>query len=208
MCSSVSPSVRCACGFLCISSCVVCMCVPLCHLVCGVHVYSSVSPCVLCVPLCHVCGVHEFMFTFTFSDTETSSTHLLFPTDDEIIHADSSRRKSTNVLIGSLTDLSSSLFSIQKVAHDLEYLLRYEKGRAEAFGALCSIFSSQHCGEPFLPIYLAKFYRALILGLHYSPEVRRKFCWHLACSYNLFLGCHVICYVQSHDLLGMVTCYL
>ncbi len=49
----------------------------------------------------------------------------------------------------------------------------FEAGRAEAFGALCSIFSSQPCGEPFLPTYLARFYHAMAVGLHYDPEVSR-----------------------------------
>ena len=73
-----------------------------------------------------------------------------------------------DTLFSSLTDLSAP-----KTMREPEDLLRYEKGRAEAFGALCSIFSSQDCGDPFQPIYLAKFYHALILGLHYTPEVRR-----------------------------------
>lgn len=49
----------------------------------------------------------------------------------------------------------------------------YEEGRAEAIGALCSIFSSQPCGEPFLPIYLARFYRALAVGMQYDEKVRQ-----------------------------------
>lgn len=47
----------------------------------------------------------------------------------------------------------------------LEDLAQFEAGRAEAFGALCAVFSSQPCGEPFLPVYLGWFYHCLCLGL-------------------------------------------
>ena len=57
------------------------------------------------------------------------------------------------------------------MSHDPKTIKEYEAGRAEAFGALCSIFSSQQCGETFLPIYLARFYHALAVGLKYSEEV-------------------------------------
>ena len=59
------------------------------------------------------------------------------------------------------------------MSHDPKTIMEYEAGRAEAFGALCSIFSSQQCGEPFLPIYLARFYHALAVGLKYKEGVRR-----------------------------------
>lgn len=79
--------------------------------------------------------------------------------------------------MSSLTDLShpGSSTPPQK-SRQPEFLLRYEKGRAEAFGALCSIFSSQPCGEPFNSVYLARFYHALILGLSYSSEVSSHDC--------------------------------
>ncbi len=47
----------------------------------------------------------------------------------------------------------------------------YEEGRAEALGVLCSVFTSQQCAEPFLPIYLARFYHALTVGLQYNEAV-------------------------------------
>lgn len=58
-----------------------------------------------------------------------------------------------------------------------ESVSNFEDGRAEAIGALCSIFSSQSCGEPFLPIYLARFYRALAVGLYYNGNVRNLMCF-------------------------------
>jgi hypothetical protein len=48
---------------------------------------------------------------------------------------------------------------------------KYEAGRAEAFGALCSIFCAKKTGEEILPVYLARFYLALQQGLHLK-EVR------------------------------------
>ena len=64
----------------------------------------------------------------------------------------------------------------------------YEAGRAEAFGALCSIFSSQPCGEPFLPIYLARFYHALAVGLQYDDEVMHRVCWcELSMKFQVFI---------------------
>ena len=81
-----------------------------------------------------------------------------------VVEVTSQRQGDT--LFSSLTDLSAP-----KSRREPEDMLRYQKGRAEAFGALCSIFSSQDHDDPFQPIYLAKFYHALILGLHYTPEV-------------------------------------
>ncbi len=47
----------------------------------------------------------------------------------------------------------------------------YEEGRAEALGVLCSIFTSEQCAESFLPVYLARFYHALTVGLQYNEKV-------------------------------------
>ncbi len=55
---------------------------------------------------------------------------------------------------------------------DLVNIGDYEEGRAEALGALCSIFTSQQCGEPFLPVYLGRFYHALTVGLQFNEAVR------------------------------------
>lgn len=42
---------------------------------------------------------------------------------------------------------------------------KYQVGRAEALGALCRIFGAKKTGEEILPIYLARFYMCLQLGL-------------------------------------------
>ncbi|XP_065334606.1 ral GTPase-activating protein subunit beta isoform X7 [Cloeon dipterum] len=42
---------------------------------------------------------------------------------------------------------------------------KFESGKAEAFGALCRIFCSKKTGEEILPVYLARFYLALKVGL-------------------------------------------
>ena len=89
----------------------------------------------------------------------------LFPLLCDVVESTGARVQGESHF-GSLTNLTAPAGM-----RNPEEMLRYEKGRAEAFGALCSIFSSQDCGEPFQPIYLAKFYHALILGLHYTPEV-------------------------------------
>ena len=98
---------------------------------------------------------------------------MLYVTVLEDKDATGRKRKNTRSgIISSLTDLTRAADSTNLKSRDPNFLLRYEKGRAEAFGALCSIFSSQPCGEAFRPVYLARFYHALILGLSYSPEVR------------------------------------
>ena len=42
---------------------------------------------------------------------------------------------------------------------------KYESGKAEAIGALCRIFCAKKTGEDILPVYLARFYKALQQGL-------------------------------------------
>ena len=44
----------------------------------------------------------------------------------------------------------------------------FEPGRAEAFSILCHIFCSQKSGENILPVYLARFYLSLAVGLCYQ----------------------------------------
>jgi hypothetical protein len=82
------------------------------------------------------------------------------------------KRRSRSFL-SSVPEASMHSDSTPTVSHDSKTIMQYEAGRAEAFGALCSIFSSQQCGEPFLPIYLARFYHALAVGLKYKEGVRR-----------------------------------
>lgn len=50
---------------------------------------------------------------------------------------------------------------------------KYSAGRAEAFGALCRIFTAKKTGEEILPVYLARFYVSLHQGLR-IPEVSRQ----------------------------------
>ncbi|XP_059483480.1 ral GTPase-activating protein subunit beta isoform X11 [Neocloeon triangulifer] len=47
---------------------------------------------------------------------------------------------------------------------------RFESGKAEAYGALCRIFCSKKTGEEILPVYLARFYLALKVGLHIPKD--------------------------------------
>ncbi|CAI8012715.1 Ral GTPase-activating protein subunit beta [Geodia barretti] len=68
----------------------------------------------------------------------------------------------------SLVDLNGSTDSTLTLTTPPEDHAQFEAGRAEAIGALCAIFSSQPCGEPFLPVYLARFYRCLHLGLKHD----------------------------------------
>ncbi|XP_050299716.1 ral GTPase-activating protein subunit beta isoform X2 [Anthonomus grandis grandis] len=42
---------------------------------------------------------------------------------------------------------------------------KYESGKAEALGTLCRIFCAKKTGEEILPVYLARFYLAITLGL-------------------------------------------
>lgn len=48
---------------------------------------------------------------------------------------------------------------------------KYSAGKAEAFGALCRIFTAKKTGEEILPVYLARFYVSLVHGLE-VPENR------------------------------------
>lgn len=54
---------------------------------------------------------------------------------------------------------------------DVISLDKYDAGRAEAFGALCRIFSAKKTGEEILPLYMSRFYISLHHGLQ-IPEVR------------------------------------
>jgi len=47
---------------------------------------------------------------------------------------------------------------------------KFESGKAEAFGALCRIFCSKKTGEEILPVYLARFYLALKVGLQIPKD--------------------------------------
>ena len=73
------------------------------------------------------------------------------------------RRTERSAVFHSLVDLNSSIDSTQTTPPDDH--AQFEAGQAEAFGALCAVFSSQPCGEPFLPVYLGRFYHCLRLGL-------------------------------------------
>ncbi|XP_074039453.1 ral GTPase-activating protein subunit beta isoform X2 [Leptinotarsa decemlineata] len=47
---------------------------------------------------------------------------------------------------------------------------KYESGRAEALGTLCRIMCAKKTGEEILPVYLARFYLAIIQGLKVSSS--------------------------------------
>jgi hypothetical protein len=47
---------------------------------------------------------------------------------------------------------------------------KFEAGKAEAYGALCRIFCSKKTGEEILPVYLARFYLALKVGLQIPKD--------------------------------------
>ena len=78
-------------------------------------------------------------------------------------------------MLTSFSDLSHLPDTLSHQSHDpagWAAAAEYEEGRAEAYAALCCVFSSQPCGgEPFLPVYLARFYHALVIGLQYIKEV-------------------------------------
>ena len=69
----------------------------------------------------------------------------------------------------SMVDLNASVDST--LTPPPEDLAQFEAGRAEALGALCAVFSSQPCGEPFLPVYLGWFYQCLSLGLQHEEVI-------------------------------------
>ncbi|XP_018579922.1 ral GTPase-activating protein subunit beta isoform X2 [Anoplophora glabripennis] len=47
---------------------------------------------------------------------------------------------------------------------------KYESGRAEALGTLCRIMCAKKTGEEILPVYLARFYLAILQGLKVPPN--------------------------------------
>lgn len=47
---------------------------------------------------------------------------------------------------------------------------KYESGRAEALGTLCRIICAKKTGEEILPVYLARFYMAVLQGLKIPPN--------------------------------------
>ena len=81
------------------------------------------------------------------------------------------------------------------MSHDPVNISDYEEGRAEALGALCSIFTSQQCGEAFLPVYLARFYHALTVGLQYQENVGESSC-----------VCCRVCPGTLYDAVAYVQC--
>ena len=82
-----------------------------------------------------------------------------------------SGQHSSTTIISSTADLTRINESAPPVTTQLHRVKEYEAGRAEAFTALCTIFSSQECGESVIPTYLARFYHALLVGLQYDPHV-------------------------------------
>lgn len=59
----------------------------------------------------------------------------------------------------------------EEVEVDVLSLDKYDAGRAEAFGALCRIFTAKKTGEEILPVYLSRFYLSIYQGLQ-IPDVR------------------------------------
>ena len=121
---------------------------------------------------------------------------------------DSKRSSLTNTsaVRASFLDLSHAVDPAPPVSHDPLKALEYEAGRAEAFGALCSLFSSQPCGEPFLPVYLARFYHALDIGLQYNEEVCVCVCVCVcACACCVRAACVRVC-VYIHACMRVCVC--
>ena len=81
----------------------------------------------------------------------------------------------STTVMSSVADLTSppdSTSAVPSAGYQQHRLREYEAGRADAFEALCSVFSSRECGEEILPIYLARFYHSMAVGLQYNSKVR------------------------------------
>ena len=80
---------------------------------------------------------------------------------------------SFTVITGAVDDphITETTPTHKKASHATSLAAEYEPGRAKAFAALCRIFSAQPCANPFLPIYLARFYHAATIGLKYNEQV-------------------------------------
>ena len=63
------------------------------------------------------------------------------------------------VITGAVDDprITETTPTHKKASHAASLAAEYEPGRANAFAALCQIFSAQPCANPFLPVYLARF---------------------------------------------------
>ena len=100
-----------------------------------------------------------------------------------------------------MVDLNSSLNST--LTTPLDDHTQFEAGRAEAFGALCAIFSSQPCGEPFLNVYLGWFYQCLSLGLQHNEVSHTHYLFlFLSLSLSLSLSLtltHTVSPTQTHS---------
>ena len=86
-----------------------------------------------------------------------------------------SKVHSSTTVISSAADLTR-LQEAPSVSPMSQRVKEYEAGRAEVFVALCTIFSSQECGESVIPTYLARFYHSLSIGLQYDPHVSKLEC--------------------------------
>ncbi|KAL3276294.1 hypothetical protein HHI36_024193 [Cryptolaemus montrouzieri] len=112
-----------------------------------------------CNSILHLFG--EWLFDAAFIDTDYQSRHT-----------ESSKRMSSMIIDkkNSLSySQSSSLSEIASLPPSIT-IDKFEAGRAEALGTLCRIICAKKTGEEILPIYLARFYMAIQMGLRIPPN--------------------------------------
>lgn len=84
-----------------------------------------------------------------------------------------STKRVSSVIIDKKTSLSysqsSSLSDMPSLPSNL-MIDKFESGKAEALGTLCRIICSKKTGEEILPMYLARFYMAVQVGLKIPPN--------------------------------------
>ncbi|KAK9876654.1 hypothetical protein WA026_014029 [Henosepilachna vigintioctopunctata] len=112
-----------------------------------------------CNSILHLFG--EWLFDAAFIDTDCHSKQGF---DTKRLSSVIIDRKNS-----SSYSQSSSLSDVASLPPSLT-IDKFESGRAEALGTLCRIICAKKTGEEILPMYLARFYMAIQMGLKIPPN--------------------------------------
>ncbi|XP_044749907.1 ral GTPase-activating protein subunit beta isoform X2 [Coccinella septempunctata] len=113
-----------------------------------------------CNSILHLFG--EWLFDAAYIDTDCHSRQFM-----------ESNKRMSSVIIDKKSSISFSQSSSLSDMPSLPPALmidKFEGGKAEALGTLCRIICSKKTGEEILPMYLARFYMAVQVGLKVPPN--------------------------------------
>lgn len=113
-----------------------------------------------CNSILHLFG--EWLFDAAYIDSDCHSKQFM-----------ESTKRMSSVIIDKKSSLSFSQSSSLSDMPSLPPTLmidKFESGKAEALGTLCRIICSKKTGEEILPMYLARFYMAVQVGLKVPPN--------------------------------------